>query len=219
VQLPPFLDAYRGRLDPKLFIGYSDTTTLLTWLTCHCGIAAIHGPMLDRRLSRGAEGYDEASFITLVTGGGDGLPLRPAGLQTIKEGEAEGVLYGGTLTMLAASLGTPFAFDPPYGCVLFLEDVAERPYRVDRVLTQLRLAGILGRASALVFGEMVECNEGECQIRDVVAQLVDDFQGPVLFGFPSGHTAGPAWTLPLGVRVRVTANDRPAVTIEESPVE
>jgi muramoyltetrapeptide carboxypeptidase len=219
VHLLPYLDAYRDRLEPKLFIGYSDTTTLLTWLTCQCGIAAIHGPMLDWRLSRGADGYDEASFLKLVTGAGAGLVLSPAGLVAMKAGEAEGPLYGGTLTMLTASLGTPYAFDPPEGCVLFLEDVKERPYRIDRVLTQLRLSGVLRRASALVFGEMVECDEGEYPIRDVVAHLVEDFNGPVVFGFPSGHTTGPSWTLPLGVRVRVSAGDHPFISIEESPVE
>ncbi len=219
VQLLPFLDAYRERLEPKLFIGYSDMTTLLSWLTCQVGMTAIHGPMLDWRIDRGAEGYDERSLMKILTGKGAGLELRPVGLSTVKEGEAEGPLYGGTLMMLAASMGTPYAFEPPHGCVLFLEDVKERPYRIDRLLTQLRLGGILNRASALVFGEMQECSEGPYQIRDVIAQITEDFNGPVLFGFPSGHTTGPTWTLPLGVRVRVTAGDRPAVTVEESPVE
>jgi muramoyltetrapeptide carboxypeptidase len=204
-----------------LFIGYSDNTSLLTWLTCRCGITAIHSPMIEGRLAKGAEGYDEASFIRVVTGKGSGLALSPPALVTLKEGEAEGVLYGGTLTQLMASLGTPYAFEPPDGCILFLEDVNERPYRVDRLMTQLRLSGILGRASGLVFGEMRGCDEpqGSPTAREIVAELTHDFHGPVLFGFPSGHTTGPSWTLPLGVRVRVTADDRPVVTIEESPVE
>jgi muramoyltetrapeptide carboxypeptidase len=124
------------------------------------------------------------------------------------------------MTQLTASLGTPYAFDPPAGCVLFLEDVNERPYRLDRMLTQLRLAGLLSRAVALVFGEMRGCDEPGVTLlaRDVVRRLTVDFPGPVLYGFPSGHTAGPAWTLPLGVRVRVVTAP-PAIVVEEAPVE
>ena len=94
--------------------------------------------------------------------------------------------------------------------MLFLEDVNERPYRIDRMLTQLRLSGVLARARALVFGEMRGCDEpgGDVTARDVDrAAHCADFAGPVLFGFPSGHTTGPCWTLPLGVQ---RARGRPA---------
>ncbi len=86
-------------------------------------------------------------------------PLRAPGLEAFRPGEASGPLVGGNLTQLAASLGTPFAFDPPAGAVLFLEDVNERPYRLDRLWTQLRLAGIIERAAAIVFGEFPGCDE------------------------------------------------------------
>jgi muramoyltetrapeptide carboxypeptidase len=220
VQLLPFLDAVRMRETAKLFIGYSDNTSLLAWLTCQCGIAALHGPMIEGGLARGAEGYDGASLLTLVDGGGAGLEFRPDGLSVVKAGTAEGRLFGGTLCLLAASLGTPFAFDPPAGSVLFLEDVEERPYRIDRLMTQLRLSGVLARASGLVFGEMRGCDEpsGTPTARDAIEALTSDFAGPVLIGFPSGHTRGPAWTLPLGVRVRVETTPRPCLIVEESPV-
>ena len=111
------------------------------------------------------------------------------------------MLVGGTLTQLVASLGTPFAFDPPAGCVLFLDEVAERPYRLDRMLTQLRLSGLLARASAIVFDELPRCDEpgGSPTARDTVRRVLADFRGPVLFGLPSGHTDGPTLTLPFGV--------------------
>jgi muramoyltetrapeptide carboxypeptidase len=104
---------------------------------------------------------------------------------------------------------------------LFLEDVNERPFRIDRMLTQLRLSGVLGRAHALVFGEMRGCDEpgGTVTAKTVIARMTADFQGPVIFGFPSGHTTGPCWTLPLGVRVRVIAQPRPSIAIEEAAVE
>jgi muramoyltetrapeptide carboxypeptidase len=203
---------------PKLFICYSDNTSLLSWLTSQCGITALHGPMIDGRLS-GGPGYDRRSFLELMAGG-RGLLLAPEGLTVIRDGEARAPLYGGTITQLVASLGTPFAFDPPEGCILFLEDVNERPYRVDRLLTQLQLAGILARARALVFGEMRGCDEpgGAPTAIEIVSRMTRGFPGPVLFGFPSGHTTGPTWTLPLGVTVRVSTRP-PSVLIEDAPVE
>jgi muramoyltetrapeptide carboxypeptidase len=109
---------------------------------------------------------------------------------------------------------------PPSGAVLFFEDVNERPYRIDRMLMQLRLAGVLARAGALVFGEMVGCDEPDGQItaRDAIAAATRDCPGPVLYGFPSGHTHGPMVTLPFGVPVRVIASPQPALIVEEAPV-
>ena len=220
VHLLPLLDPVEVRRRPKPFIGYSDNTTLLCWLTLQCGVVSFHGPMLEGRLARGEGGYDRDSFERCL------FRPEPAGtishpqVETLRPGEAAGMLVGGTMTQIAASLGTPFAFDPPRGCVLFLEDVGERPYRVDRLLTQLRLAGVLGRASALVFGEMVECAEpgGVPIVRDVITELVRDFPGPVLFGLPSGHTVGATLTLPFGVRARVIGSGKPELVIEEAAV-
>jgi muramoyltetrapeptide carboxypeptidase len=120
-----------------------------------------------------------------------------------------------------ASLGTPDAFAPPQGHVLFLEDVAERPYRLDRMLTQLQLSGILSAAAAIVLGEFPDCDEprGEVAGRGVLADLLKDFHGPVVYGFPSGHTAGPLMTLPFGVSATVLAHDHPRVIIQEAAVE
>ena len=220
VHLLPLLVRERVEQTPKLFIAYSDNTTLLSWLTCQCSIAALHGPMLEGRLARGPDGYDERSFVALLAGG-EGIHLAPDGMLALNDGEARGPLYGGTLTQLVASLGTPYAFDPPPGCVLFIEDVNERPYRLDRMLTQLRLSGVLARARALVFGEMRGCDEPGEQVtaRGVIEAITRDFPGPVVLGFPSGHTSGPCWTLPLGVQVRVITRPRPAVIVEEAPVE
>jgi muramoyltetrapeptide carboxypeptidase len=135
-------------------------------------------------------------------------------------GEAAGELVGGTLTQLVASLGTPFAFNPPAGCVLFIDEVAERPYRVDRMLTQLRLSGLLTRVAAIVCNQMPRCEEpgGGVEVRDVVRSVLRDFPGPILFGLPSGHTDGPTLTLPFGVLVRVIGGGRPALVVEEAAV-
>jgi muramoyltetrapeptide carboxypeptidase len=219
VHLLPLLSRDEVLKSPKLFIGYSDTTSLLSWLTCQCGIAALHGPMVERRLSLGSDGYDERSLLALLQGG-QGLDLTPDGVTVLRKGDAAGPLFGGTLTNIVASLATPYAFNPPPGCVLFIEDVNERPYRLDRMLTQLRLSGVLGRARALVFGQMRGCDEpgGEIAARDVVDAAMREFPGPVLYGFPSGHTLGPCWTLPLGVGVSVATGPRPGLIVEEPPV-
>jgi muramoyltetrapeptide carboxypeptidase len=147
--------------------------------------------------------------------------LSAPALESLRPGEAGGILVGGTLTQLLASLATPFAFDPPEGHVLFLDEVGERPYRLDRMITQWRQAGLLARASAVVIGELPKCDEpsGEPSARAVMADLFQDFSGPVLFGFPSGHTAGPATTLPFGVRCRVVGGSTPRLVIEEAAVE
>ena len=220
-QLLPMFDSWTPQQTPKLFIGYSDNTSLLSWLTTRCGIPALHGPMLERRLAQGEAAYDSASLLKLMQGEGQGLEMTPDGLTMIRAGEVAGTLCGGTMTQLVGSLGTPFAFDPPAGSILFLEDVNERPYRIDRMLTQLRQSGILSRARALVFGEMRGCGEAHDSptVGDVIHAAANEFDGPVLAGFPSGHTAGPCWTLPLGVRVRVRTSPRASLLIEESPVE
>jgi muramoyltetrapeptide carboxypeptidase len=217
-QLLPLLDPNLLRSAAKVFVGYSDITALLTFHLRH-GVVSFHGPMIERRFGAGAAGYHRESFWRAVTSVDPMGTLAPAGLEVLRPGEARGVLVGGTLTQLAASLGTPWAFDPPDRCVLFIEDVGERPFRIHRLLTHLAQAGVLARASALVFGELPSCDEpgGEQTIRDVLREFVQDFAGPVLFGFPSGHTTGPIWTLPLGVATRVVSTP-PAVVIEEAAV-
>lgn len=218
-QVLPLLDPALLRSSRKALIGYSDITAILSFYQRH-GLAAIHGPMVDRRLARGPSAYDESSFRKVMMSSEPAGELRPAALEVLLPGRAAGVLTGGTLTQLVSSLGTPWAFDPPGGCVLFLEDIGERPYRIHRMLTQLLQAGILGRASAVVFGEFPGCDEpgGEPAIRDVLRDFTAALAGPVLFGFPSGHTAGATWTLPFGVRAEVIGDASPAVVITEAAV-
>lgn len=219
-QVLPLLDRELARRAGKPFIGYSDVTSVLTFLTIGCEVAAFHGPMLAGRLGGGAERYDADSFLKALCRREPMGELAPAGLEALRAGEAAGLLLGGTLTQLLASLGTPFAFAPPAGYVLFLDEVGERPYRLDRMVTQLKQAGLLARAAAVVIGELPGCDEpsGDPTARAVMADLFADFPGPVVIGFPSGHTVGPAMTLPFGVRARVVAGTRPCLVIEEAAV-
>jgi muramoyltetrapeptide carboxypeptidase len=220
-QILPLLDVDEARRARKPFIGYSDLTSMLTFLTIGCGIVSFHGPTVAGRLDHGADRYDRESLLHALCRREPMGELSPPALESIRPGEAAGVLVGGTLTQLLASLATPFAFDPPEGHVLFLDEIGERPYRLDRMITQWRQAGLLARASAVVIGELPKCDEpsGEMSARAVMADLFQDFSGPVLFGFPSGHTAGPAMTLPFGVRCRVIGGSAPRLVIDEAAVE
>jgi muramoyltetrapeptide carboxypeptidase len=146
--------------------------------------------------------------------------LSPEGLESLRPGEARGRLYGGTITQLLASFGTPFAFTPPGGSILFLEEVGERPYRLDRMITQLQQSGTLARAAGVVLGELPGCDEpgGQPSARAIMRELFADFPGPVVIGFPSGHTVRPAMTIPLGVECRVVSGVRSALVVEEGAV-
>jgi muramoyltetrapeptide carboxypeptidase len=217
--LLPLIDTALMISAGKLFIGYSDLTALLCLHLEH-GLTCVHGPMLAGRLARGSEGYHRASLLKAVSAAAPAGELRPEALRALHPGEAAGPLVGGTLTQLVSLLGTPWSYTLPQGAVLFLEDVGERPYRIHRMLTQLAQSGSLARASAIVFGEFPGCDEpgGDPAIESVLREFTRGFAGPVLFGFPSGHTTGPAWTLPLGVRARVVAGARSAVIVEEPAV-
>ena len=219
-ELLPHLDPgilIEGR---KALIGYSDITAILTLYQRH-GLAAIHGPMIDRRISKGASAYDEDSFRRVMMSDAAAGDLKPAQLETFTGGSASGTLTGGTLTQLVASMGTPWAFAPPRGSVLFIEDIGERPYRIHRMLTQAAQSGLFTGAAAIVFGEFPGCNEpgGDPAIRDVLRDFMKEFRGPVLFNFPSGHTAGATWTLPFGVTVEAVGGANPVLRILEPAVE
>ena len=220
-QVLPLLDRELAKRTCKPFVGYSDLTAVLTFLTFYCDLVAFHGPMLAGRLGRGAEGYDADSFERALCRLEPMGELTAPGVESLRDGEAAGVLTGGTLTQLLASLGTPFAFAPPQGCVLFLDEVGERPYRLDRMVTQLKQTGLLARAIAVVIGQLRKCDEpsGDPTSRAVMADLFADFPGPVLIGFPSGHTTTPAMTLPFGVQARVVGGAQPRLVIEESAVQ
>jgi muramoyltetrapeptide carboxypeptidase len=219
--LLPLLDRSEIRRARKAFIGYSDITSLLAFVSTGCELVAFHGPTVAGRLGKGIGAYDPDSFINALCCRQPMGELTTPAVETITRGEVSGPLFGGTLAQLVASFGTPFAFSPPQGHVLFLDEVNERPYRLDRMVTQLRQSGLLARAAAVVVGELPGCDEpsGNPTARSVVADLFGDFPGPVLIGFPSGHTSGPAMTLPLGVVCRVVADGRPRLVIEEAAVD
>ena len=188
---------------PKIFMGYSDITTLLTCFADSAGFVTFHGPMVTKDFSL-ADGVDLASWEAALTGLSQWeLDLGAgSGVKGLVEGEAEGTLYGGCLSMLAASLGTPHEIRTA-DTILFMEDVAAKPYQIDRMLMQLKLAGKLSGVRGIVFGEMLDCMQTKDQgytLEEVVLRIVGDLGIPVAFGLRSGPVSRRNVTLPIGVR-------------------
>jgi muramoyltetrapeptide carboxypeptidase len=203
------LDLAKISAHPKIFVGYSDATTLLTYFADALGLITFHGPMVAKDWAQPG-GVDMASWQAALTSAtGWDLNLS-AGSEArgLVDGTGEGILYGGCLSILVASLGTPFEIETA-GTILFLEDVAEKPYRIDRMLMQLRLAGKLDDVRGIVFGEMREClqtaNQGYT-LEEVVLRIVGPLKVPVAYGVRSGHVTAGNMTLPVGVRAGLTVN-------------
>jgi muramoyltetrapeptide carboxypeptidase len=207
-----------GRLDvakilahPKIFVGYSDLSSLMTFFTDRCGLVTFHGPMAAKDFDH-ADGVDLASWNAALSGQSawELTSSTDSGATTLLEGEAEGILYGGCLSILSASLGTPYEIETA-GAILFLEDVAAKPFQIDRMLMQLKLAGKLKEVRGIIFGEMLECIQTQNQdytLQEIVLRVVGDLGIPVAYGLRSGHVSRANITLPLGVRAALSA--RPA---------
>jgi muramoyltetrapeptide carboxypeptidase len=194
---------------PKIFAGYSDLTTLLTYFGDVAGLVTFHAPMVAKDWAHEG-GVDLASWNAAVAGTKAWEPALSAasGAKGLVEGTAEGILYGGCLSILVAALGTPYEIRTE-GTILFLEDVAAKPYQVDRMLMQLKLAGKLKAVRGIVFGEMRDCiqtaNEGYT-LEDVVLRVVGELGVPVAFGVRSGHVSAANITLPMGVQAGLTVS-------------
>jgi muramoyltetrapeptide carboxypeptidase len=194
------------RRNPKVFVGYSDVTTLLTWFRDAAGLVTFHGPMVTKDFAREAGVHVDSWRHAACGGAAWELIEGTSGIRPLVEGSGEGELYGGCLSMLAASLGTAYEVQTA-GRILFIEDVAAKPYQVDRMLMQLKLAGKFAGVRGLVFGEMLDCVQSPDQgytLEEVVARVIGDLGVPVAYGLRSGHVSRKNITLPLGVRASLS---------------
>ncbi len=216
------LDRLKIERHPKIFCGYSDVTTLLTYFADVAGFVTFHGPMVAKDFALD-DGVDLPAWESALGGiSAWELDLSAAsGVMPLIEGTAEGILYGGCLSILAASLGTPYEVQTA-GTILFLEDVGEPPYRIDRMLMQLKLAGKLSDVRGIIFGEMLDCvqtaNQGYT-LEEVIQRVLGDLRVPVAFGLRSGHVSGRNITLPIGVRAALTVGGEGKLRIVESATE
>ena len=218
-RIVPTLDLAAVRRQPKPVVGYSDATALIAALV-RAGVVGIHGPMVAVDLARGLSPrslahlervLSDPSYLWEVE-----VPL------SIRPGRATGRLLGGTLSVLATMLGTPYAPDLD-GAVLFLEDVHEWPYRLDRLLTQLRQSGKLDRVAGVVFGTMASCRtlDGVSPV-EVIRDAFAGAPYPVGFGLPAGHdpadTGVENLALPLGVEVALDVDRGRLAALEPAVV-
>lgn len=214
------LDLARIAANPKIFVGYSDITSLLTYITDVSGLVTFHGPMAAKDWAH-EDGVNFSAWQSALTAATPWeVPLNDK-VTALVEGEAEGILYGGCLSILIASLGTPYAIHTE-GTILFVEDVAAKPYQIDRMLMQLKLAGQLDSVRGIVFGEMLDCvqtaNQGYT-LQEVITRIVGDLKVPVAYGVRSGHVSSGNITLPFGVRAKLSVQqDRINLAILESSV-
>jgi muramoyltetrapeptide carboxypeptidase len=214
------LDLEKIKAHPKIFVGYSDITTLLTYFTDAAGFVTFHGPMAAKDWAH-EDGVDAASWHAALSSTAPWDVSLNAGVSALVDGEAEGTLDGGCLSLLVASLGTPYEIKTA-GKILFLEDVAAKPFQIDRMLMQLKLAGKLDELKGIVFGEMLDCvqtaNQGYT-LQEVILRIVGVLGIPVAFGVRSGHVISGNITLPFGVQSRLTViNGNVALRILESAV-
>lgn len=205
------------RRNAKPFVGYSDITALHLAISRYAGFVTFHGPMINADLLGDKQPPTEASLFSMLRGQVTaGSPLvHPVAypLTTIEPGIAHGRLLGGNLSMIAATMGTPFEIDAD-GIILFIEDVNEPLYRIDRLLTHLRLAGKLSRLRGVLVGDVAGV-DNEALAR-LLKQTFEPFRIPVLAGWRSGH-CDPNLTLPMGALVSLDAGNK-ALVLEQDVV-
>lgn len=192
--------------DPKVLLGYSDLTALLNTVTQRTGLTTFHGPVA------ALSAFSDAERAWLTSAVMNSTPLGTLawhGARALTPGTARGRIVGGNLSLIAALVGTPYEIDTS-DAILVIEEVEEAPYRIDRMLTQLRLSGALSRAAGIVCGGWTNCDVAEdhiyagLRLEDVLRDRLADLGIPVLMDLPIGHI-DEQWTLPLGAGAELDA--------------
>ncbi len=187
---------------PKIFVGFSDISALLSVLDTRCGLVAFHGPMVTTLADAGQE--TKEALLAVLTSDVK-LELAPANGRVINPGQASGPIAGGNLTTLCHLVGTPYA--PSYnGKIVFFEDKGEAAYRIDRMLSQMKLAGCFEGLVGLVLGSFEDCGEID-EICRITAEMFKDTDIPVLAGFDIGHSKTNI-TIPLGIEATLDADQQ-----------
>lgn len=203
---------------PKPFFAYSDLTGLQLHLLDKVGLPAFHGPMMAADFFL-EDGVHLPSFTAAVHG--EPYQLGSAeGLHILKPGTARGTLYGGCLSILVSLLGTPWE-PQTEGKLLFLEDTGAKPYQIDRMIWQLRVAGKLEGVTGIVFGEMLDCASPGAEpdlLEQVIRRALADYAGPVAFGLRSGHVSRQNVTLTFGVEAELQLAEEAQLKLLEPAV-
>jgi muramoyltetrapeptide carboxypeptidase len=202
-QLVPEIDPDLIRSNAKIICGSSDITMLLNWVV-RAGVVSFHGPMVATAIRQGTVGYDRQLLVNLLQGK-QAVRFPVDHTKVLRHGRAEGRLIGGCLSVVVAAIGTKNEIDTR-DSILILEDQDEKPYRIDRMITQLRQAGKFEEVRGVIFGEMLNCLQSPNQgytLEEVLRDLLSDFTFPILYGFATGHTSRPNVIVPFGLRARL----------------
>lgn len=197
-ELLPLLERELVRNNPKVFVGYSDHTSLHTWFWQECGLATLYAPMVsaDWSLEGGVDlrSWEAAMAAQPYSFGAED------GMRVLRPGQAQGRVLGGCLAILEAGLGTPYAMRVDEPCVLFVEDIGVKPYQWDRMLQHLRFAGLMEQVTGVVLGDMsANVEESELGLLEAAClHALRDFQGPVAIGLRCGHVTGGNRSVVLG---------------------
>jgi len=218
-QLIPDIDAEVIRENAKIVNGSSDITILLNWIE-RSGVVSFHGPMVATSIREGAAGYDRETLLDLLQGK-KAVRFPNKGTSVLRPGIGEGRLVGGCLSLVVTTLGTKHEINTD-DAILVLEDAGEKPYQIDRMITHLKQAGKLETIRGIVFGEMLDCLQNANQgylLQEVIVDLLREYEFPILYGFPTGHTSGPNVIVPFGVRARLDlTSSAPIFELLESAV-
>ena len=219
--LIPRLEPQLFAANPKIICGASDITLLLNVVE-KSGVVAFHGPMVATTLRQGDAGYDRRILLDMLQAG-SAVSFPTDNCVVLREGEAEGRLTGGCLSLVVSALATAYEIDTR-NSILVLEDIDAKPYQIDRMITQLKHAGKFDGVRGVVFGEMMNCTQHRNQgytLEEVIGDLLAEYRFPILYGFPTGHTTRPSVLIPFGVKARLVlgrANSfkllEPAVTVQ-----
>jgi muramoyltetrapeptide carboxypeptidase len=212
----PLLDAKALARSPKIFVGSSDLTLLLHFLRSACRLVTFHGPMVSPNFGKYSSPTTNGEFVRILGATTPPGPIDVTGVKVLKGGSGEGVLTGGCLSLVCQTIGTPYEIQTE-DAILFLEDINEPPYRIDRMLTYLKQVGKFDGVRAVVFGLMPDCHPSPQELytlEDVIRDVLADLPCPILYDFPSGH-GGTNVTLPFGVRAAVEGS---TLSILEAPV-
>ena len=210
---------------PKIFMGFSDITALHIALLERCQLATFHGPMAAANWANSPldDFSRESMYRALMHAKAAGELLNPPEYPRtgINGGQSEGLLVGGNLMLIASSLGTPWELDTR-GRILFIEEIGERTYCVDRMLTQLRLSGKFNDCAGVVFGDFADCPveypDFGLTLEEIIRDVVVPCGKPIITGLRCGHCS-PKLTLPLGVRCRMDADTCTLTVLESAVVE
>eukprot|EP00013_Stygamoeba_regulata_P020107 CAMPEP_0177647918 /NCGR_PEP_ID=MMETSP0447-20121125/10553_1 /TAXON_ID=0 /ORGANISM="Stygamoeba regulata, Strain BSH-02190019" /LENGTH=340 /DNA_ID=CAMNT_0019150529 /DNA_START=97 /DNA_END=1119 /DNA_ORIENTATION=- len=214
----PLLDYESIRTQAKPFMGYSDITACLVAVHVKTNMVVFHGPMGISDWSAGS--LDQQAAFDIVQRGQAAVIRNPAGypISTINGGRATGRLIGGNLSVLAGIVGSSFVPEDWSEYVLFLEDVGEAPYRIDRMLTELQLAGILNQVAGFVWGTCTNCDDGSSfNVSQVLQQHLQPIGIPAFAGLRFGHISEQL-TLPIGARVLLDANEGTLTMLESAVI-